>query len=72
MGSDIGNVGSLIINDVNGYKFHRNSIDDLVNSIRSIKDMTVTIKNIYKDTYTSSTNYRSLSKIYKNIKDIER
>ena len=72
MGSDIGNVGSLIINDVNGYKFHRNSIDDLVDSIRSIKDMTVTIKNTYKDMYTSDTNYRRLSKIYKNIRYIER
>lgn len=67
--SDLGNVGSVVVEGVTGSKFLSNSSKDLVRAIECLKDY----KDIYCSTYTTyerlyseEQNYKNLVKIYQD------
>jgi glycosyltransferase involved in cell wall biosynthesis len=68
--SDLGNSGDLVVEGVNGAKFHANSPDELVSAINRL----VTYENIYESTlseyemkYTKDKNYSDLACIYSRV-----
>lgn len=66
IGSDIGNTGSLIINELTGIKFKANSIEELtsiINSFDKVKDK-FNVFDFYTKNYNYSENYNILKKIY--------
>ena len=67
IGSNIGNVGSLIENGVNGLKFQFDSATDLQKTVESLTNMTNSSLNYYRQNLTQEENYIELSKIYKTI-----
>jgi glycosyltransferase involved in cell wall biosynthesis len=64
IGSDIGNVSSLIEEGVNGLKFRYDSAESLKNSIRSITDMVVSTEDKFKKEFFPEANYHQLLEIY--------
>lgn len=70
IGSDIGNIGSIIIDEVNGLKISPNSVEGLVNAIESFEDKNLVSNTFqyYRDNYTSETNYHTLLNIYQSAK----
>lgn len=70
LGSDIGNVGDLIDDGVNGYKFTHDSpekiCDAVINLINSELMYTSTL-HTYCDRYTEDINYDILSEIYEEV-----
>lgn len=75
IGSDIGNTGSLIINELTGIKFKYNSIEELtniVNSFDKFKDK-FNVYDFYTKNYKYNENYNILKKIYiKCLKEKQR
>ncbi|MEI4525086.1 glycosyltransferase family 4 protein [Priestia megaterium] len=67
IGSNIGNVGSLIENGVNGLKFQFDSATDLQKAVKSLTNMTNSSLNYYRKNLSQKENYNQLSKIYKTI-----
>lgn len=66
IGSDIGNTGSLIINNLTGMKFKANSIDELtsiINSFDKVKDE-LKVFDFYRKNYSYNENYNIMKKIY--------
>lgn len=68
IGSDIGNVGSLIENGVTGLKFEYNSVESLSKFVRTITDMVSSSKDKFDESYIASANYQKLLQIYQNCK----
>lgn len=64
IGSNIGNVGSLIKDGVTGYKFQYDSPEALTKAISCMMDMVESTKHFYKSEYTSDMNYNMLNQIY--------
>ena len=67
IGSDIGNTGSLIINELTGIKFKYNSIEELtsiINFFDKFKDK-FNVYDFYTKNYKYNENYNILKKIYK-------
>ena len=64
IGSNIGNVGSLIKNGVNGNTFQFNSVSSLIYAVNNLTDMCTSTKEYYNKHYTAEINYQILSKIY--------
>ncbi len=67
IGSDIGNVNSLIIDHLTGHKFKHNSPDALVEAVEKIGDMVDSTKKNHEKNYTSEKNYNFLLKIYLDL-----
>ncbi len=72
IGSNVGNVGCLIEDGVTGWKFETGSSQDLVRTVRSIKnyDLSEMHKNSFKRAFTDysqDNNYKILSLIYSHI-----
>ncbi|WP_158380582.1 glycosyltransferase family 4 protein [Carnobacterium inhibens] len=72
IGSDIGNVGDIIDDEVNGIKFKYNSIDSLRDSIYRFESidgnqLVLNAASIFKKKYNSKSNYEILNNIYKNV-----
>lgn len=71
IGSDIGNVGSLIEEGITGAKFQSEISEDLFEAIKRVglhKEISNTTKAIYEYNYTEIKNYQSLKNIYTSIK----
>lgn len=73
IGSDIGNVGSLIEEGITGSKFQSEISEDLFEAIKRVgfglhKEISNTTKAIYEYNYTEIKNYQSLKNIYTSIK----
>lgn len=68
IGSDIGNVGSIIDEGVTGWKFKSDSSESLVETVRAVKDISSTVQRAYIRMYTSEINYIMLKSIYKKVK----
>lgn len=64
IGSDIGNIGSLIIDGKNGLKFQKGSSVDLADKVKRISGNAVEIRQIYEDYYDMEANYLKLMQIY--------
>ncbi len=68
IGSDFGNIGSLIIDGLNGLKFKKGSAEDLRNKVNNLYDMVTTSRQAYAK-YTQDENYKLLLNIYKKAGD---
>ena len=68
IGSNIGNVGNLIIDGINGYKF--DTIEELIEKINLLneKDLSTSVRKHYKDKYSKKENYKCLMQIYNSVK----
>ncbi|MCP1450458.1 glycosyltransferase [Priestia megaterium] len=74
LGSNIGNVGDLVIDDVTGYTFECKSINSIIEAInkllKAIEDGTNLYDNTfehYRKHYTAKENFEMLRDIYKKI-----
>lgn len=66
--SDIGNVGSLVVDGVTGMKFKSNSVVSLAKTVERFINEPVTIPEEYLTKYSEDNNYRILKSIYENIR----
>lgn len=67
--SNLGNSGSVVINDVTGYKFKSDSVTELISAIEKVDlNMYQSTFRKYKEEYTVEKNYMILSEIYKLMK----
>ncbi len=66
--SNIGNVGDLIKDRINGLRFNFDSIEDLRKKIYEINDMYESSRNYYEEHYTKEQNYKELVSIYSSIR----
>lgn len=64
IGSDIGNVGSIIVNGVNGQKFTPSSSDELVECVRNMDISNDSVFQYYSENYAQQTNLEQLCEIY--------
>ncbi|MBR6698054.1 MAG: glycosyltransferase family 4 protein [Lachnospiraceae bacterium] len=64
IGSGIGNVGSLILDGVNGKKVNQNSIESIVEAVNNLEDLTKSTKECSDDLYSMEKNYDKLIDIY--------
>lgn len=69
VGSDIGNVASVIIEGVTGLKFDHTSEFDLINKINRIKNMQLeqSVIQVFNEKYTVQKNYEQLKGIYDQV-----
>lgn len=71
IGSNIGNVGSIIEHGITGMHFQYGSVQNLQEVILSMQmeseSMTENILDIYKEKYSPEVNYRILSNIYGSL-----
>ena len=68
IGSNIGNVDSLIEDGVTGLKFQYNSVEGLRESIKRLTDMVSLCKKEYEESYRPNSNYQQLLHIYRHCK----
>ena len=64
IGSNIGNVGNILIDGVNGLTFQYNSITGLREAVSRLFDMCGTSRNYYESHYSGEDNYQLLYSIY--------
>ena len=62
--SDLGNAGSLVEENVTGWKFQLGSAEALIGAIVKWKDITGSVIKRYNERYTSDSNYSLLMEIY--------
>lgn len=71
--SDIGNLGSLVENDFNGYKFKVGDISDIRRTVKKMADcshkeeMYQACRKCFEDNYSEDANYQQLMHIYNQI-----
>lgn len=65
IGSDIGNVGSIIEEGITGWKFKPDSAEDLVEKIKRVSDICTSVYEEYRKKYTSEHNYDLLKSTYR-------
>ena len=63
IGSNIGNVGNLINDDHNGWKFDASSIESICDAMLRVHDISMNL-TVERDKYNAETNYQMLSNIY--------
>ncbi|MBW3078681.1 glycosyltransferase family 4 protein [Bifidobacterium simiiventris] len=67
IGSKLGNVGDLIADDVTGWKFKYDDVDDLINAVRRAESAkSVDLKSV-REKYSEMSNYQDLMRIYDRI-----
>lgn len=69
IGSDLGNVGNIIKEGVNGVKFKSDSIDDLRRCIYLLGNSDSSIRPIINGLFLPQNNYMQLYKIYENVSE---
>lgn len=71
LGSNIGNVGRIIEDGINGFKFENNE-DSIIDSVKKISnvDLTDKLSDIYNENFSIDSNYKILSKIYNNVTNV--
>lgn len=68
LGTEIGNVGSLIENGVTGYTFALNSVESLIESVLKLDSIeNSSIKSMFDKKYSQGMNYQKLMEIYQNV-----
>lgn len=67
IGSKMGNVGDLIEDGVNGWRFDHNSSKSLEIMVKNISDIVESTYQCYLNKYTAEINYKLLSDIYKEV-----
>lgn len=71
IGSDFGNIGSLIMEGKNGLKFKKGSAEDLRSKVYLLQDMVETCRQIYQEKYAKDENYKLLLNIYKKAGEMK-
>lgn len=66
IGSNIGNVGSIIEDGKTGVRFQHDSVKSLVDAVSLNKNTDFKIKINFEDNYSVSENYKKLLSIYRN------
>ncbi len=66
--SDIGNVGSLVINDVTGVKFKFNSVVSLAKTVEAFAANPIRLPEEYLTKYSEKNNYEALKSIYETVR----
>lgn len=72
IGSNIGNVGSIIESEKNGWIFKHDSIESLISVIEKNEDIVDETYNSYCRVYSENVNYDALISIYKSIRNTEQ
>lgn len=67
IGSDIGNVGSLIHENTTGYKIRLKSAIDLSEAVLGTTDLVNSVHEYYLKNYTNEKNYKVFQKIYSMV-----
>lgn len=74
LGSQIGNVGNLVIDEVTGYRFNHNSTESIVEAVKKLLEVKEHGIDLYKSTfeyyqthYTAEKNFKILSAIYNQV-----
>ena len=67
IGSDIGNVGSLIQNGITGWTFKHDSKEALVVAVKKAQQANLVVDRTQVDQYSVENNYKKLSEIYEKI-----
>ena len=67
IGSNIGNVGSLIEDGKTGIRFEFDSSGSVIEAVRNLSDMTESCGNVFRNNYHPEINYQLLLSIYENI-----
>lgn len=67
IGSDIGNVGNLIVDGITGFKFTKDDTVSLVNAIIKIEKTSLILPQEYSNKYSAQVNYAILKEIYDTI-----
>lgn len=66
IGSNIGNVGDLLIDDINGWKFRFDSAEDLAEKVKVADERKLRVSRAYINEYLADNNYQMLSRIYRD------
>ena len=64
LGSQLGNVGSIIKEGINGFHFDQNSVDSIVEAVNKLHDICESTKKTSEELYSLEANYKMLIDIY--------
>lgn len=67
IGSDIGNVGTLIEDGKSGFRFEYDSVEQLVAMIEKFESSSFRVEEDFRMRYTAESNYRLLMEIYNKV-----
>lgn len=71
IGTDIGNVGSLIESEKTGWKFSLNSAESLAEKVLNMHDIVDNVYETFQEKYVEEKNYMKLKAIYDQIEEIK-
>ena len=72
IGSNIGNVGSLIKDGKTGIRFEFDSSRSIVDAVRNLSDITESCENVFRNNFHPEINYQQLLRIYENVITIKK
>ena len=72
LGSQIGNVGSIIQEGINGFHFDQSSVDSIVDVVMKLRDISETTKRSSEDLYSPEANYKILMDIYEKCMEKDK
>ena len=64
IGTNMGNVGSLVEDDKTGWKFSTDSKEDLINALKNARNARIEFTEDLTGKYSEEKNYEQLRKIY--------
>lgn len=67
--SDLGNAGSIVEEGTTGWKFDAGNASGLVEKVKGWTNISVSVKAVYEERYTSEANYSQLLNIYERTKE---
>ena len=67
IGSDMGNVGSIIEEDLTGWKVKHDKVDELEKAVSKVYDITEKVICRYKTEFTDKSNMHNLLSVYRRI-----
>ena len=67
IGSDLGNVGTLIKDSVNGMRFKAHSAENLAEIVKTIDIDNQSVRKHFEENYSQEANYRKLKEIYDKV-----
>ena len=66
--SDLGNVGSIVEEEITGWKFKSDDVTDLINVVNKCTDISKSVRLTYKEKYSEENNYLDLVRIYDGVR----
>ena len=67
IGSDLGNVGTLIKDSVNGMRFESHSAENLAEIVKTINIDNQGVRKYFEENYSQEANYRKIKEIYDKV-----